>query len=172
MAINEFVQELKQHSSRKSLVRNYRIGLFLIFILTAIIANRWWNNANKAEQDFLKGLNLTLTFKVLDIKPTGNHGYGVIYGQIVKSNKPLIFEAAYQNKYVFCKIKNGKFLLVSDFYTMKKNDSVIIQSNLTKYQVYRKGKLLSENHLTNTTDYFLYSDLEKNKYLEFSTYQN
>jgi hypothetical protein len=41
-----------------------------------------------------------------------------------------------------------------------------------KYWVYRKGKLLSEYNLTITTDYFLYSDLEKNKYLEFTTYKD
>ena len=172
MAIKGFVQDINKLAGRSFFVRNYRIGLFLIFILAAITANKLWNNANKAENEFLKGLNLNLTFKVLEIKPTGNHGYGVIYGQVVKSNKSPVFNAIYHSQYPFCKIKNCKVLIVSDYYTMEKNDSVIIHSTLTKYWVYRKGKLLSENKLTNTTDRFLYSDLEKSKYLEFSTYQN
>jgi hypothetical protein len=72
----------------------------------------------------------------------------------------------------FAKYRNDKVLFVSDYYAMAKNDSVVIHSNTAKYWVYRNGKLLSENNLTITTDNFLYSDLEKNKYLEFSTYQN
>jgi hypothetical protein len=171
MVMKKLVQNLKTKLSDQ-FIRNYRIGLFLIFIMAGLIANRWWNNANKAEDNFLKSLNLEITLKVLDVKPTGNHGYGVIYGRVIKSNKPSWYNAVYHDKYAFCKIKNNKVLFVSDYYVMEKNDSVIIHSSAAKYWVYRNGKLLSEYNLTSTTDGFLYSELEKNKYLEFTTYQN
>jgi len=171
MGMKEFVHYLKTEFSTR-FIRNYRIGLFVLFICAGVIANSWWNNANKAESDYLKSLNLNLAFKIVDIKPTGNHGYGVIYGHVIKSNKPPIYDAIYRDKYTFCKVKNNKVLFVSPFELVEKNDSLVIQSNLAKYWVYRKSKLIAEYNLTITTDFFLYSDLEKGKYLDFSTYKN
>jgi hypothetical protein len=169
--MKKFINYLETKLSNR-FIRNYRIGLLLILILFGIIANVYWNKQNKLQRNFLRSLNLDMTIKVLEVKPTGNHCYGVIYGKVVKSNKPPIYNAEYHNHYTFCKIKNDKILFVSDFEVMNKNDSVVIHSSAVKYWVYRNGKLVSEYNLTNTTDYLLYSDLEKNKYLEFSTYQN
>jgi hypothetical protein len=169
--MKKFINYLETKLSNR-FIRNYRIGLLLIIILFAIIANGYWNKQNKLENDFLRSLNLDVTIKVLEVKPTGNHGYGVIYGKVVKSNKPQVYNAAYNNQYAFCKIKNNKVLFVSAYYVTEKNDSVIVHSSEAKYWVHRKGKLLSEYNLTITTDYFLYSDLEKNKYLEFTTYKD
>jgi hypothetical protein len=152
--------------------KNYRIILCLLVISMMVLANLYWNRKNDSENDFLKALNLKLTLKVKAVKPTGNHGYGVIFGQLVNSNTSPNYLAAYQGKYTLCKIKNKNVLLVSAYYVVQANDSVIINSSLLKYWVYRKGVLMSEYNLTNTTDWFLYSDLEKNKYLDFDTYKD
>jgi len=153
-------------------VTAFKIIGFLIFILLAIIANTYWNRENAKANDFLKSLNLNLTLKVIDVKPTNDHGYGVIFGKVVKSNKPVNYSAIYRQKYTFCKMLNGNALFVSDYYVFEKNDSVVINSNIAKYWIYRNGKLISEYNLTNTTDDFLYSHLQKNKYLDFETYRN
>jgi len=156
----------------KSRVRVFQIALFGAVVLISLLAFIYsrWDQAK--DQKFLKALNLQVTLKVIDIKQTGDHGYGVIFGKIIKSNKPERYAAAYQNEYTFCKIEKGKILFVSDFYVYEKNDSVIINSSLSKYWVYRNSKLVSEYNLTTTTDNFLYMHLEGNKYLDFDTYKN
>jgi hypothetical protein len=166
------LKEYYENSFIKKHGKIIRVVSFMIVILIVILANMYWNRLNKNENNFLKGLDLSLTLKVITVVPTGNHGYGVILGKVINSNKSENYSAVYQNKYTFCKIIHGKVLLVSDYYVFVKNDSVIINSKIAKYWVYRKGKLVSEYNLTNTTDDFLYGDLEKNKYLDFSTYEN
>lgn len=170
MMIREFIRVVYTSLTAR-FIRYYRIGIVLILILAAIVANGWWNNANKQGNIYLRSLNLDVTIKVLEIKATGNHGYGVIYGKVIKSNKPLVYNALYHNQYIFFKIKNHRALFVSAYYVMRKNDSVVIHSAAAKYCIYRNGKLVSEYNLTSTTDPFLYADLERNKYLEFSSYR-
>src|ERR1700743_3884686 len=77
---------------------------FLTIILIVILANMIWNKLNKNENDFLKGLDLNLTLKVITVVPTGNHGYGVIFGKLINSNKSENYSAVYKNKYTFFKI--------------------------------------------------------------------
>ena len=169
------MQNLDRHFENLFIKRDGKkisVVSLLIVILIIILAGAYWSRLNKDEKAFLRGLDLSLTLKVIAVVPTGNHGYGVIFGKVTNSNKPDNYLAVYQNKYTFCKIINRKVLLVSDYYVFKKNDSVIINSKVTKYSVYRNGKLVSGYKLTNTTDDFLYSDLEKNKYLDFDTYKS
>jgi hypothetical protein len=148
----------------------YRICLLILFIVSVIYTNAYLNKAGKDENNFLKKLNLNLSLKVLDIKPTNNHGYGVMYGEVVSKNVPDNYTAIYKNKYTFCKIKGTKVLFISDYYVMNKNDSIVINTDKAKYRVYRNGKLDSENNLTITTDFMLYWDIEKDSLLNFNTY--
>jgi hypothetical protein len=103
MVNKEFLRGNETRLSSRSR-RTYRIGFILLFIFAAVVMNTLWNKTNKAEHDFLKGSTLDLTLKVLEIKPTGNHGYGVIYGRVIKSNKSSLYSAIYDNRYAFCKI--------------------------------------------------------------------
>jgi len=156
----------------KDKIRAWQRGILGAVILLGVLAFIYSNWAQAKDQRFLKTLDLQLTFKVIDIKPNGDHGYGVIFGKIIKSNKPDKYKAVYENEYTFCETRNGKILLVSDFYVYKKNDSVVVNSGLAKYWVYRDGKLVSEYKLTATTDNFLYMHLKGHKYLDFDTYRN
>jgi len=148
----------------------YRICLLILFILAVIFINAYLSKTSEDENNFLKSLNLNLSLKVIDIKPTNNHGYGVIYGEVVSKNVPDNYTAVYKNKYAFCKIQGTKALFISDYFTMNKKDSVVINTSKAKYQVYRNGKLDSENNLTFTTDFMLYWDIEKDRLLDFNTY--
>ncbi|QNK62084.1 hypothetical protein H7F33_16240 [Pedobacter sp. PAMC26386] len=148
----------------------YRIGLFLVFVLIVVLINMCLNKKDRDENVFLKGLNLKLTLKVKVIRPTGNHGYGVILAEVIHSNTPRDYSATYKSEYTFCKIKDNNILFVSDYYVMEVNDIIVVNSEILKYWIYRKGKLISAYNLTNTTDVFLYRDIEKKKYLDFKTY--
>lgn len=156
----------------ENFIKFYRIGFVAVVVLMIVFANMCWNTRSNDEKDFLTQLSLKLTLKVQAIRPTGNHGYGVIFGKLISSNTPPNYSAIYHNKYTFCKIEDNHILFVSDYYVMEKNDSVIVNSSVLKYWVYRKGTLVSEYNLTCTTDDFFYEDLEKNKYLYFDTYRN
>jgi hypothetical protein len=151
--------------------RNYRIIFFPTIVLMWVLFIMYWNKQSNNEKNFLKSLDLSLTLKVIKVVPTGNHGYGVIFGKIIKSNKPNNYSAVYQNEYPFCKFKENKVLFVSDFEVMQQNDSVIINSRIAKYWVYRDGKLMDEYNLTFTTDDFLNGDIEKTNTLIFNTYE-
>ena len=129
--LKQFIDFVKSHPKRFCLV---------VFIISVLIANMRWNSRNKDTGNFLKSINLNITLKVITVVPTDNHGYGVIYGEVISSNKPRSYSAIYDNNYIFCKTSDNKILFVSDFYAMAKNDSVIINSSIAKYWVYRKGK--------------------------------
>jgi hypothetical protein len=118
---NSFIQKFGKIISVVSLI---------LVVLVAALVNKHWNRLSKDENIFLKSLNLNLTLKVIKVVPTGNHGYGVIFGKVINSNKPANYSAVFQKTYTFCKIKHGRVLLVSDYYVFRKDDSVIVNSNI------------------------------------------
>ena len=147
--------------------KKLRIIIFSAIVFIAGLALVFDNKLDNSGKAFLKNSDLNLTLKVTSIIPTGDHGYGAIFGKVVNSNKSENYSAIFKDQYVFCKIEHDKVLLVSDYFAFQRNDSVIVNSKLLKYKIYRNGKLVADNNLTITTDLFLYQHLEDKKYLNF-----
>ncbi|RFZ94775.1 hypothetical protein D0C36_04355 [Mucilaginibacter conchicola] len=112
-----------------------------------------------------------MKIKIHAVKPTNNHGMGVVYGHLISSNKSDDFAAVYNQTDTFCKVAGNQVLLITDFDFVQPDDIFAIDSKKLNYKVYRDNKLNLENKLTFTPDASLFSDIENQRLFDFDTYK-
>lgn len=142
------------------------VALLAIIIVVSAILNR----ADKAEADFLSHWNFKVTMVIEKINRTDNHGYGVVFGKILNSNRPEPYTANYKDQYPLVRMSSTHILLVTYCLLMHEGDTVTLDSSKPEYFIKRGGSPVIKDPFTITTDFFLYREIEKNKYMDFSSY--
>lgn len=149
---------------------NIRGFLVVFLMLVFVMMNLILNQMDQSEINFLKRLNLQVTFVIKKVNHTGNHGYGVVYGEVLKTNQPAPYTACYQNQYTICKIQGKRILLVTYNSMMQEGDTVVLNTHTPEYTLRRHGRPAEITRYTITTDFFLYAEIAKNRYMDFSSY--
>ncbi|MBS7564420.1 hypothetical protein KHS38_08370 [Mucilaginibacter sp. Bleaf8] len=144
-------------------------GLVVFMILSYVIIKN--SDRQIAEREtFVKSLHLKVTFTIEDMVRTNNHGAGIIYGRIIKSNKQKL-NACFKNKYLFCKINKGKFVLVSQTTEdINVADTIVINSDLPNYTLRTSRGLIDSQPLYVRTDNSLSDLVNKDKAADIKRY--
>lgn len=128
---------------------------FIIFFLIRIY------NSNSQRENYIKDFDVSFSGIVKKKKKISN-GAGIVYLEVAKTTHPF-YDVRKTNKMYLCVIKDGKAdLVLSQLFLIEIGDSIVVNSQKKKINLYRNNVLNKEWNLflpTNTT--FFYSFLRK-----------
>lgn len=148
----------------------------LMFVLAAFIVGVVWlflhtDKDAQAERKYFGTLNFSMKGIVKQITVTGDGGYGVIYLKVIENNKGYHYESKFKGQYLYCKIHDDEaIMMIPGSEGALPGDSVVVNTNQSKYLVYRNGASVSYlGPWLNDRDAF-YDYLTEMGYLDFNYY--